>query len=118
MSLIVEFGFDHVNQQPVYERMIAIRDLLGDIEARDEPITGEESAEIGRMFEGDMTLFRFMDEAPGHHIVNGRPPEGIRGGPGCYFDGQGREGWHRLLRQLRNEPGDTFWAPFHEGYER
>ena len=67
---------------------------------------------IGAMFEGDMELFRFMDEKPGHFLVNGRPPEGAHRGPGCYFDGQGREGWHRLMRQLRND-SDAFWLGFH-----
>lgn len=105
--------FDHVNEQDVYERMIKIRDRLGDL-AQDnssDDLSYEDAFALGEMFKGDMTLFRFMDEKPGHFIVNGRAPEGAYRGPGGYYDGEGREGWHMLLRQLRNG-SETFWAGF------
>jgi hypothetical protein len=100
--------FAHCNQQAVYERLVAIRDGLGGltVEQALEPATAHR---IGSLFAGDMTLFRFLDEQPGHFLVIGRPPAEERGGAGRYYDGNGREGWHRVLRNLRND-SDVFWA--------
>lgn len=112
MRTMIDSDFEHCNQQHVYERMIGLRDLLGDLYAagaRGDTMEYKQAFEIGERFKGDMTLFRFMDEKPGHHLVNGRPPALGVGGPGRYYDGRGREGWHILLRQLRNS-SDAFWA--------
>lgn len=115
---MTDYEFDHVNQEPVYTRMIKIRDTLGDLYAdgvSSGTILDSVAADLGRLFEGDMRLFRFMDEKPGSFLVNGRGPFG-EGGPGRYFDGKGREGWHILLRQLRNG-SDAFWDAFWEKSE-
>lgn len=91
--------FEHVNDQPVFERMRTIRDRLSELEAEGRSIstlTAEEKHALGAMFGGDMILFRFMDEQPGHFMLQ--------------RDG-GSWGWHRLLRQLRNR-SDEFWAGF------
>jgi hypothetical protein len=113
--------WEHCNQRDVYERMIVIRDRLGDFVAGGRyasELTEDEKGDIARLFQGDRTLFAFMDETPGDFLVNGRPPAGERhGGTGYYYDGKGRQGWHTLLRQLRNEPGDDFWGPFNEERE-
>lgn len=98
--------FEHVNRPEVFERMLTIRDRLGDLyEENGGNLTEEEQRWAGELFKGDRTLFRFMDEQPGHFLLRTGVPFGVEG---RYVDGKGREGWHIVLRQLRND-SDVFW---------
>jgi hypothetical protein len=89
----------------ISEKKVRIIRYLAALEPADDSssykrITPEQGNDIARLFEGDINLFRELDEKPGHYMT-------------AYYHGvEGMTGynvWHYKLRQARNDPRNQFF---------
>ena len=88
------------------DKKVLIIRYLAELEPGDDSstykrITPEQGNDIARLFEGDINLFRELDEKPGHYTSP-------------YYHGVDGEYsynlWHYKLRQARNDNRNQFFA--------